>query len=649
MANLDEQLAGELEQLRADGLYRTLRTIRSAQGPRIVIDGRELLNFSSNDYLGLANDPVLKRAAAQAIEKYGVGSGASRLVCGNLQPYEELERRLAAFKGKEAAIVFGSGYAANVGTITALVGEGDVVILDKLDHASIIDGARQGGATLRVYPHSNLRKLEELLQWATHRGGDAAPTTARTPIGVVGAASPPRPAGCPRILVVTETVFSMDGDLAPLAEIVELKEKYGAWLMIDEAHATGLYGPHRRGLAESLGLEDKIDITLGTLSKALGCAGGFVVGSQALIDYLRNRARSLIYSTALPPVVCAAASAAVDFVMSDEGHKRRDRLWRNVSELKEGLSALGVSNESRSPIIPIIVGDESAAVEMSAALYERGIFVPAIRFPTVPKAKARLRVTVSAAHSKEQIHEFVKTFDSLRNTSSRTVVVGAASPPRPAHSVDLRKGRVSIPEHCYFITVCTEGRRPAFSSSAAATIIVDALRWLRDQGRIRLLGFVIMPDHIHVAFALRCAESRRGRRSHEVGAPVGGSCWTLAGVMHTLKSFTAHKLRQELGVAPPLWQPGYRDHLLRDRRDFERHLAYMHENPVRKGLVKSAQEWPFSTAHPDYQCEIDWAWLEGIEEDRGETPLPQDQNKRRASICGSGVSPRPTTGNKEPR
>ncbi|MGA2603080.1 MAG: 8-amino-7-oxononanoate synthase [Verrucomicrobiia bacterium] len=386
MSNLHDQLGAELHKTRAEGLYRILRTVSSAQGPRLQIDGRELLNFSNNDYLGLANDPVLKQAAVEAIEKYGVGAGASRLVSGNLQPYEELERKLAAFKAKDAALVFSSGYAANVGTITALIGEGDVVILDKLDHASIIDGARQSGATIRVYPHKNLKKLETILdQCSAFR----------------------------RKLIVTETVFSMDGDLAPLAEIVALKERHGAWLMIDEAHATGLYARNRRGLAEAAGVEDKIEITLGTLSKALGCLGGFVVGSQPLIDFLRNRARSFIYSTALPPAVCAAAGAAVDFVMSDAGHERRDRLWRNVSELKQGLSALGIQNESRSPIIPIIIGDEKAAVEISGKLCERGVLVPAIRFPTVPKGKARLRVTVTAAHEPPDIKRFLMEFGGL--------------------------------------------------------------------------------------------------------------------------------------------------------------------------------------------------------------------------------------------
>ncbi len=383
MPNLDDQLGAELEQLRADGLYRTLRTIASAQGPHIILDGREFLNFSSNDYLGLANDPLLKRAACDAVERYGVGAGASRLVCGNIEPYAELEQRLARFKNKEAAIVFSSGYAANVGTITALAGEGDVVILDKLDHASIIDGARQSGATIRVYPHRNLKKLKDILQQSQNFR---------------------------RKLIVTETVFSMDGDLAPLAEIVELKEKHDAWLMIDEAHATGLYAKNRRGIAEAAGVEDKIDITLGTLSKALGCAGGFVAGSQTLIDHLRNRARSLIYSTAMPPAIVAAAAAAVEFVMSDDGHQRRDKLWRNVSEMKNGLSKHGIQNESRSPILPVVIGDETATMERSQKLFEQGIFVPAIRFPTVPKGKARLRVTVTAAHESADVTRFLKEF-----------------------------------------------------------------------------------------------------------------------------------------------------------------------------------------------------------------------------------------------
>jgi len=361
MPPLADQLGRELDAWRAAGLYRTLRTVASAQGPRLVIGGREFLNFASNDYLGLANHPALKAAATAALDRYGVGAGASRLVSGNLAPYDELERKLAAFKGTEAAIVFGSGYAANVGTITALVGEADVVILDKLDHASIIDGARQSGATLRVYPHRNLQKLREILEGAGKFR---------------------------RRLIVTETVFSMDGDSAPVAEIVELKDRYDAWLMVDEAHATGVFGPAGRGLAAGLDVE----ITLGTLSKAFGCAGGFVAGSQTLVDYLRNRARSLIYSTALPPAVVAAASAAVDLVSGADGRQRQARLWENVR-------ALGAA----SPIHPVIVGDEAKAVELSRQLFEQGIFVPAIRYPTVAKGKARLRVSVSAGHTDQDI------------------------------------------------------------------------------------------------------------------------------------------------------------------------------------------------------------------------------------------------------
>jgi 8-amino-7-oxononanoate synthase len=595
MSPLNDELGRELDALRARGLDRHLHSIASAQGPRIRIEGRELLNFSSNDYLGLANDPLLKRAAIEAVEQYGVGAGASRLVSGNLEPYRQLEEKLARFKNKQAAIVFGSGYAANVGTISALVGPGDVVILDKLDHASIIDGARQSGATIRVYPHKNTTRLEKILAGATSR-------------------SRPR-----RILIITETVFSMDGDLAPLAEIVALKQKHGAWLMIDEAHATGLYGRHRRGVAEAAGVEQHIDITLGTLSKALGCAGGFVAGSQTLIDYLRNRARSLIYSTALPPATVAAASAAVDFVMSEAGHERRDRLWRNVSELKNGLSKLGVENQSRSPIIPIIIGEESAAVEISRKLYEAGLFVPAIRYPTVPKGKARLRVTVTAAHSAQDIQKFLDVVGatSLSRPAGkgcdREVAPASWRDGRAPHQANLRKYRVSLPKGCYFITTCVEGRRPVLAQRETAQIIIDCLRWLREQGRIRLLGFVVMPDHLHMAVALRSRQECRFSAGTEDPSdcrsdiPVA----TLAEVMKSLKDHTSHQIRQRHLCDDFAWQPGYYETLLRDRRDFENRLDYMHHNPVRKGLVQFAHDYPHSTAHADYQKEIDWAWLEG--------------------------------------
>ncbi len=382
MSGLNDHLRSELTATQQAGLLRTLPVIDSPQGPRITIEGRDLLNFASNDYLGLANDPRLRAAAIDGTERYGVGSGASRLVTGNLEPYAALEKRLAAFKHQPAALVFGSGYAANLGTITALVGTGDLVILDKLDHASIVDGARLSGATIRVYPHRDMRKLERIL---------AGPTAAKAS----------------RILVVTETIFSMDGDRAPLEEIVELKDRYGAWLMIDEAHATGLYGDQRSGLVEELGVAGQIDVTLGTLSKALGCAGGFVCGSQDLVDFLVNRARSLIYSTALPPGTCAAAAAAVDLVASEDGKQRCDRLWQNVSLLKQGLAARDWDTASDSPILPLIVGPEETAVRLSRELREKGVFVPAIRYPTVARGKARLRVTVSASHAAGDIETFL--------------------------------------------------------------------------------------------------------------------------------------------------------------------------------------------------------------------------------------------------
>ena len=624
MSQLDEQLNAELAQLRKDGLYRQLRTVASAPGPHVVIEGRKFLNFSSNDYLGLANDPVLKRAATAAIKRYGVGAGASRLVCGNLAPYDELEAKLARFKKKEAAIVFGSGYAANVGTITALVGEGDVVILDKLDHASIIDGARQSGATVRVYPHGNLRKLEELLQGVTTGRGQKPAPTATAEESYVGATFRSRPA---RVLIVTESVFSMDGDRAPLVEIVALKEKYGAWLMVDEAHATGVFGKHRRGLAEELGVEAQVEVMLGTLSKALGCSGGFVAGSQVLVDYLRNRARSLIYSTALPPAVVAAASAAVDLVMSAEGRRRQQRLWRNVRMFAERTGCgrkAAPTTAAMSPILPVIVGDETAAVALSRRLYEQGIFVPAIRYPTVAKGKARLRVTVTAGHSGEDVGRLRAVLAAGRGPKPaptmtaeiRDPSVGAAFRPRPvAHSVALRRGRASLTEECYFITTCVEGKRPLLKD-AAARVVIEALRWLRDEGRIRLLGFVVMPDHLHVALALR---SRAEARSHnsQLAENSGVACGsdllvvTLAEVMRSLKGFTGRRLTKELGLPAPLWQDGYHDHLLRERRDFDKRLDYLHDNPRRCGLVERAEQYPFSTAHPDYAKEIDWEWIEG--------------------------------------
>ncbi len=284
---LDQELEARLAGLRAQGLLRELRRVDSAQGTRIQIRGKNLLNFSSNDYLGLANDPRLKQAAVRAIEKYGVGAGASRLVCGSLAPHHELEEALAVFKGTPAALSFSSGYATAVGTICALLSRDDVLILDKLVHACIVDAARLSGATLRIFKHNDLNDLERILKSTSTK------TILRNPAA--------------RVLVVTESVFSMDGDEAPLREIVELKDRCGAWLMVDEAHAIGLYGERGQGLARQLGVAERIEIQMGTLGKALGVSGGYIAGSRTLVDYLVNRARSFVFSTAPPPAISTSA------------------------------------------------------------------------------------------------------------------------------------------------------------------------------------------------------------------------------------------------------------------------------------------------------------------------------------------------------
>src|ERR1051326_1977921 len=376
MSAFDEELSARLDTIRGQGFPRHLRRINSPQLPHIQVDGKTLLNFSSNDYLGLANDPLLKEAAVRGIDPYGAGSGASRLICGSLAPHHELEQSIAAFKGTEAALAFPSGCAAALGCIGALLDAHDVIVIDKRVHACIVDAARLCGAELRVFPHNDLNGLETLLRWADTRNA-----------GLSGKRRP-------RTLIVTESVFSMDGDFGVLRECVGLKEQYGAWLMVDEAHATGLYGEKRRGLVEEFGLAERVDIQLGTLGKALGAAGGYIGGSSVLIDYLVNRARTFIFSTAPVPAAAAAATAAIHFVQSDEGETRRHQLWARVDQVKNGLIGTGfVLPPVRSAIIPLVLGDEVKAVEAAAALRERGIFIPAIRYPTVARGQARMRLT----------------------------------------------------------------------------------------------------------------------------------------------------------------------------------------------------------------------------------------------------------------
>ncbi len=357
-----------------------MREIGSAQGPEVQIVGRQLINFSSNDYLGLAADPILRQAAIAAIEEFGVGAGASRLISGTQTPHVALEMALAKWKRAPAAIAFSSGYAAAVGALPALASKQDVVVLDKLCHASLVDGARLSGATLRVFPHNHLGKLESHLEWAKREHPDA------------------------RVVVVTESVFSMDGDRVPLRELVELKERFGAQLLLDEAHAVGVLGPNGRGLAAELGLEEKVDVQMGTLSKALGVSGAYVCGSRSLIDWLINRARSFIFSTAPPPALAAASTAAIRFLLSDEGETRRKLLWKRIVQFRKLLPSAGANfGKPGGAIIPWIVGDEEQALDLAKALRQEGFFIPAIRYPTVAKGSARLRVTISAAHSALQI------------------------------------------------------------------------------------------------------------------------------------------------------------------------------------------------------------------------------------------------------
>ena len=379
---MEDLFKEQLKALRAASLDRRLREISSSQGPEIEIDGRRFVNFSSNDYLGLANDSRLRKAAIEAVNEFGVGAGASRLISGTQSPHVRLERALAKWKGTEASLCFSSGYAAALGVIGALVSKNDVVLLDKLCHASLIDGAKLSGAILRVFPHSNLRKLESHLEWA-------------------GRVHPGR-----RVLMITESVFSMDGDRAPLRDLIELKKRFGALLMLDEAHAVGVIGANGRGLAAEENASEDVDVQMGTLSKALGTSGGYICGSRNLIEWLINRARSFIYSTAPSPAIAAAALAAVNFLESSEGEKRRLLLWERIKLLRE-LLLVNAMNKQRSAassaIFPWIVGDEQVALDLAAALKSEGFLVPAIRYPTVANGSARLRITVTAAHREDQI------------------------------------------------------------------------------------------------------------------------------------------------------------------------------------------------------------------------------------------------------
>lgn len=379
-------LEEELNELRTQDLYRELRTLSPIDSTHAYFNRREIVLFCGNDYLGLSHHPRVIEAARKAADKYGIGAGAARLISGTSDLHTQLEEKIAAIKGKEKALVFTAGYLANLGALTALAGKEDVIILDKLCHASLIDGARLSEATIRVFPHKNYSKCEELLQQSQN---------AR------------------RKILVTDTVFSMDGDLSDLGELARLKEQYQALLVVDDAHGTGVLGLNGHGAAEDLKLESQIDVIVGTFSKALGCLGGFAAGSSEIIDYLINRSRSFIFATALPPMICAAALEALTLV--EEEPALRHRLWQNIQKMHSGLIAAGFEmGPITSPIFPVMVGEEKAALDLSRSLLDKGFLVPAVRYPTVAKGKARLRVTVSAAHSEKDIEKFLETLKSLK-------------------------------------------------------------------------------------------------------------------------------------------------------------------------------------------------------------------------------------------
>lgn len=379
----------ELDGLRKANLLRKLACIESAHGPKVSINRKTFTNFSSNDYLGLSNHPEIVSAAAAALKKYGFGSGASRLLSGTYPPHLELEERIAKFKNTEAALVFNTGYAANTGIIPVIAGEGSVIFSDQLNHASIVDGVRLSKAEVMVYRHKDLNHLESLLKKSKSK-----PATRR--------------------VVITDTVFSMDGDIAPLRDIAELCKRHGAILMIDDAHGTGVLGKTGRGGPEHFGIKSDNIIQMGTLSKAAGCYGAFVAGSRQVIDLLVNRARSFIYSTSLPPAVCAAGIKAVQ-IMEKRSTALRKKMWDNTKRLQEGFHMLGFDTlGSETPIVPLLAGEVDNALKLGRYLYDNGIFAPAIRPPTVPEGMCRIRFTVTAGHTAEDID---RTLECLKKFS----------------------------------------------------------------------------------------------------------------------------------------------------------------------------------------------------------------------------------------
>jgi glycine C-acetyltransferase len=371
LAYLDETLA----ELRTQGLFRTLRQLRGEQTARARFDGRDVINLSSNNYLGLTTHPRLREAALQAVKELGVGSGSVRTIAGTMELHMQLERRIAEFKKTEAAVVFQSGFTANAGTVSSILGKGDVILSDELNHASIIDGARLSRAEIKVFPHRDVAALERLLEETK---------------------------AFPRRLVITDGVFSMDGDIAKMPEVAAAAHRHGAIMMVDDAHASGVLGTAGRGTVDHFKIHGQVDVQVGTLSKAIGVLGGYVCGSKSLIEYLYHRARPFLFSTSHPPAVAAACLAAFDVL--EQEPERIQRLWANTRRFKEGLARLGFNTGlSETPITPILVGEADLAMNFSDRLFEKGVFAQGIGYPTVAKGKARLRTIVTATHTDEDL------------------------------------------------------------------------------------------------------------------------------------------------------------------------------------------------------------------------------------------------------
>ncbi|HVY54153.1 MAG TPA: 8-amino-7-oxononanoate synthase [Thermodesulfobacteriota bacterium] len=378
-------IENDLAHIRDKKLFRVLTELGTGQSPEITVDGKRYILLASNSYLGLSIDPGVVGAARLALEKYGTGSGGSRLVSGSTDLHRELEERIASFKSTESAIIFSSGYLANIGTISSLVGEGDTVYSDELNHASIIDGCRLSRADIRIYKHLDYGRLESLLAADKGKGG--------------------------KKLIVTDTVFSMDGDLAHLPSLVGLSQSYGCMLMVDEAHATGVLGKRGSGATEHFGVEDDVPLVMGTLSKAVGSLGGYIAGSRKLTDFIRNRVRSYIFDTSLPAASLAASIAAIDIIEKEPS--RREHLWRLIEIFKHGIDEIGLTVlPSDSAIVPVLVGDAEPALRFAAALRESGVYTPAVRPPSVPEGKCRIRATLMAAHTDEHVRLALSAFKS---------------------------------------------------------------------------------------------------------------------------------------------------------------------------------------------------------------------------------------------